>query len=146
MINPTLKGRYEYGVDQKGRLFIPKPLRSKVIARGFVLTIGLDRCLALYSSGGWQGLLTKLENLKLATGADGRHVRRMMLANAMDVEIDHEGRILMPRDLRDMAGIRGTAVIVGAADHIEIWAKHEWDKYYGSAKSAFQRAQKELQI
>src|ERR1700690_405841 len=113
------KGEYSHSVDGKGRIAIPARFRAK-IERGAVLTRGIDPCLLVYTAETWEQKSAALEASAL-TPAQRRRVERQMYSQAQDVELDAQGRVLIPLKLRQFAGITGEAVIVGARDRFEIW-------------------------
>ena len=87
-------GRYAHNLDAKGRLAIPARYRE-ALSEGLVLTRGIDRCLALYPLSAWRPLAEKLAALPM-TDADVRNFRRLVFAEASDLTLDAQGRILVP--------------------------------------------------
>lgn len=122
-----LLGEYQHSVDDKGRMAIPAKFR-KTLAGGVVVTKGLDGCLYLYPLEEWQKLAEKLSHLPI-NQADSRAFSRMMLAGASSIEIDSQGRILLPDYLRAYGGIQGKAVVVGIYNRAEIWDEERWQRY-----------------
>jgi MraZ protein len=118
-------GRYAHNLDAKGRLAIPARYRE-ALAEGVVLTRGIDRCLALYPLAAWRPLAEKVAALPL-TDADARNFRRLVFAEAADLELDGQGRILIPPDLRRYADIEREALVVGVDTSIEIWSPARWN-------------------
>ena len=117
-------GRYAHNLDAKGRLAIPARYRE-ALAEGVVLTRGIDRCLALYPMAAWRPLAEKVAALPL-TDADTRNFRRLVFAEAADLNLDAQGRILVPPDLRRYAGIEREALVVGVDTSLEIWSPERW--------------------
>ena len=120
-------GEYNYTVDDKRRLSVPAKFR-KELGKKAVITRGLDNCLFLYPEKEWEKLAQKLSELPLSQ-ADARGFARIMLAGAMEVEIDKMGRILIPDYLKEYADLGKKAVIAGLYNRIEIWDEDEWKKY-----------------
>ena len=118
-------GRYAHSVDTKGRLAIPARFREE-LAAGVVLTRGIDRCLALYPMATWLPLAEQVSALPIAD-PDARTFRRMVFAEAVDLELDAQGRILLPPELRRYAEIDRDAYVVGVNTSIEIWSPARWD-------------------
>lgn len=118
-------GRYAHNLDAKGRLAIPARFRE-ALADGVVLTRGIDRCLALFPLSAWRPLADKVAALPL-TDADARSFRRLVFAEAADLPLDGQGRILIPLELRRYAEIEREAIVVGVDTSIEIWAPARWD-------------------
>ena len=117
-------GRYAHNLDAKGRLAIPARYRE-ALAEGVVLTRGIDRCLALYPLSAWRPLAEKVAALPLTDG-DARNFRRLVFAEAADLTLDGQGRILVPPDLRRYAEIEREALVVGVDASIEIWSPQRW--------------------
>src|SRR3989338_10199445 len=120
-------GEYQHNIDQKGRLAIPTKFR-KDLNKGAVVTKGLDDCLFLYPKEEWQKLADKLAALPISK-ANSRAFARLMLAGAMDVEADKQGRMLIPDYLRKYASIKKKVVITGLYNRLEIWDEIKWNKY-----------------
>ena len=119
-------GEYLHNVDTKGRVAIPARFRAK-IERGAVLTRGMDSCLTVYPMETWERKAQALDNI---ADTRKRHaVERQFFAAAFEVELDAQGRIVIPPKLRKYAGLNGEAVIVGARDRFEIWSGERWQSY-----------------
>lgn len=119
-------GEYLHTVDTKGRVAIPARFRAK-IERGAVLTRGMDSCLTVYPTETWERKAQALDNI---TNPRKRHaVERQFFAAAFEVELDAQGRIVIPPKLRKYAGLNGEAMIVGARDRFEIWSGERWQSY-----------------
>jgi MraZ protein len=120
-------GEYYYTIDPKGRIAIPSKLRS-TLSKGGVITKGLDNCLFIFSLKDWQPMAEKIKGLPLSQ-SNSRAFSRLMLAGAMDVRLDSQGRILVPDYLRKYVGLKKEIVLAGVYDRLEIWDKKEWEKY-----------------
>jgi len=120
-------GEYQHSLDSKGRLAIPAKFRI-LLKGGAVVTRGLDNCLFLYPKKEWGVLAAKLANLPISQ-AKARAFSRLMLAGAMDVEFDNQGRITLPAYLRKFAGLKRKSIIAGLYDRLEIWDETIWNKY-----------------
>jgi len=120
-------GEYQHSIDEKGRLAIPVRFR-KQLSSGAVVTRGLDNCLFVFSSAEWKKLAEKLAALPMSQ-ADSRAFARLMLAGAVDVRTDSQGRVVIPEYLRKYAGLAKDAVIAGLYSRMEIWDKAAWEKY-----------------
>ena len=129
-----LLGEYKHTVDTKGRIAIPAKFREKLNA-GAIITRGLDNCLFALASKEWEAFAQKLVGLPLAQ-ANSRAFVRLMLAGAMDVELDNQGRILIPDYLRKYADLKKQAVIAGLYNRIEIWDALRWERYKQKTESA----------
>jgi len=122
-----LIGEYSHNLDSKGRLAVPAKFRS-LLKDGAVVTRGLDNCLFLYSKKEWLIEAKKYANLPVAQ-SKARAFARLMLAGAMDVEFDNQGRITLPEYLRKFAGLKKKTVVAGLYDRVEIWDQSVWEKY-----------------
>ena len=118
-------GEYNHTIDAKGRLIIPSKFRE-TLGDEFVVTKGLDGCLFVYDNKEWSAFEEKLKSLPL-TNKDARQFVRFFLAGATLAEVDKQGRILVPANLRDFAGLEKEVVLVGVASRVEIWSKSRWE-------------------
>lgn len=120
-------GEYHHNIDPKGRLAIPVKFRNE-LATGAVVTKGLDDCLFLYTKEEWEKLAEKLAQLPISK-SNTRAFSRLMLAGAMDVEIDKQGRIMLPEYLRKYGNLKKQVVVAGLYNRLEIWDEARWDIY-----------------
>jgi MraZ protein len=103
-----------------------------------VVTRGIDTCVSVFSPSEWK----KVEKKLLGLSTKQRDVRRYLLAGAVDVDFDGQGRIMLPPHLREHAGIDRDVVVVGLVDRLEIWSRPIWQMYMEKAqKSAPQLAE-----
>ena len=126
-------GEYNHNLDDKGRLAIPSKYRDD-LAKGAVVTRGLDNCLFLYPKAEWNKLAKKLADLPISQ-ANTRAFARLMLAGAMDVELDKQGRIIIPEYLRKYAGMKKQLVVTGLMNRMEIWDEDKWTDYKKSTEA-----------
>ncbi|MQN00798.1 MAG: transcriptional regulator MraZ [Lachnospiraceae bacterium] len=119
-------GEYNHTIDPKGRVIIPAKFRENLGAQ-FVITKGLDGCLYGYSYDTWEEVG---ENFKQSIKAskEARKFSRFFFASASSCDIDKQGRILIPANLREYAGLKKDVVLAGNLTHIEIWDKEKWDE------------------
>jgi MraZ protein len=120
-------GEYRHTIDDKGRLAIPSKFREK-LQRGAVVTRGLDASLFVFPVEEWDKLAGQIASLPLGQ-ANSRAFARLMLAGAMDVALDKQGRIVIPDYLRGYAGIKKAAVVAGLYNRLELWDADTWDAY-----------------
>jgi len=120
-----LLGQYEHTVDAKGRINFPAKLRED-LGGSFILTQGLDNCIAVYSFEEWKLLEEKIKNQPLAKA---RKIQRFFFAKAVTVEPDKQGRILIPNHLREYAGLDKDVIVVGVSERAEIWDKASWEAF-----------------
>ena len=125
-------GEYNHNLDTKGRLAVPGKFRN-LLKGGAVVTRGLDSCLFLYPKKQWEVLAKKLAALPISQ-AKARAFSRLMLAGAMEVEFDTQGRITLPEYLRKFAVLKKNTTIAGLYDRLEIWDESVWNKYKTGAE------------
>ena len=127
-------GEYHHTIDEKGRMAVPAKFR-KELTEGAIITKGLDNCLFIFTQLEWAVLAGKLSAMPLAK-ADARAFSRLMLAGAMEVEIDTQGRVLIPDYLRVYAGLKKEAVVVGVYSRLELWSDEAWSRYKAKTESS----------
>ena len=120
-------GTYYHNIDSKGRIIIPSKFRE-VLNEGFVLTKGLDNCLFLFPMSEWVNFRDKLKAVPL-TSKEGRAFTRYFFANAVECEMDKQGRLNISSDLRRHAHIDKEVVSIGVDSRVEIWSKADWESY-----------------
>jgi MraZ protein len=120
-------GEYRHAIDDKGRLAVPARFRAQLDG-GLVVARWLDACLAIFPIPAWEVIAAKVASLPV-TDPNARLLQRRLFAQATETELDKQGRVLVPQNLRDLAGLAGEAVVVGGQDHAEIWAPARWDAY-----------------
>lgn len=126
-------GEYSHTIDEKGRVQVPVKFRAQ-LAGGAVVTKGEDGCLFLYPKTEWDELARKIGSLPTISSVGARAAARKLLAGAMDVEIDRQGRVNLPGYLRAYASIKGSAILAGLYDRIEIWDPSSWEEYKRSTE------------
>jgi len=125
-------GEYNHNLDDKGRLAIPAKFRA-ILKKGAVVTKGLDNCLFLYSKEQFETIAKKFAALPIGP-AKARAFTRHMLAGAMDLDFDNQGRITLPEYLRNFSGLKKSIIIAGLYNHLEIWDEAAWNAYKGEAE------------
>ena len=127
-----MTGKYAHNIDAKGRLFIPATLREELGGKNFHLIIGQDMCLSLFSDESWN---EKMAALKEQSYSSLKKLR-MIFAHAADCDPDAQGRILIPADLRQKAGLNKEVIVVGSFDRVEIWDAQRWARMEEEAFSS----------
>ncbi|AEY65705.1 MULTISPECIES: division/cell wall cluster transcriptional repressor MraZ [Eubacteriales] len=120
-------GEYQHTIDPKGRAIVPSKFREG-LGEKFILTKGLDGCLFAYSSEEWTSLENKLKSLPF-TDKDVRAFIRFFFSGATECEVDKQGRILIPQNLREYAALEKDIYIIGVSSRVEIWKKAAWEAY-----------------
>lgn len=129
-----LMGEYQHKMDSKGRVIIPAKFREE-LGDQFVATRGLDNCLFVYPMDEWGKLEKKLSSLPI-TSKDARTFTRFFFSGATECELDKQGRMSIPANLREFAALDKQIVIIGLSSRIELWASENWNNYLDSAEDA----------
>lgn len=120
-------GEARHNVDDKGRLILPAKFRDDLGFR-FVMTKGLDNCIFLFPQEEWRIMEEKLKSLPM-TNRDARAFVRYFFSGAAEGEVDKQGRIRIPQNLLEYAGLEKQSVIIGVGTRMEIWDQEAWDQY-----------------
>jgi transcriptional regulator MraZ len=126
----VFRGATKITLDAKGRLAIPTRYREQIAQRcanQLVATVDKDHCLLIYPLPDWVEIERKLVRLPSFHGRT-RTTQRMMLGYATDVDIDAHGRILLSRELRDVAGLEREAILIGQGHKFELWDEERWNR------------------
>ena len=118
-------GKYQNSIDAKNRMIVPSKYREE-LGYKCVLTKGIDKCLYIYPMSEWERFMTKLSALP-SSDMNARAFVRHFYANAVECEVYRQGRLTIPQELRDYAGIDKELVTIGILDKIEIWSRAEWE-------------------
>lgn len=135
-------GEYSHNIDRKGRLIMPAKFRED-LGSSVVVNRGLDGCLYVYTLDQWKEVYAKLSTLP-TTKKDARKYQRLMLSKASECELDGQGRILIPSTLVKLAHLEKECVIVGMANHLEIWAKDKWEALEAEEEDSFEEIAENL--
>ncbi|HXW35251.1 MAG TPA: division/cell wall cluster transcriptional repressor MraZ [Acidimicrobiales bacterium] len=119
-------GRYEHSLDAKGRLILPSKFRL-AFEHGGYLTQNLDGCLALWTPDQFEVEMTTMLERSVSSQSD-RNLVRLWASNSHDVEIDRQGRLVIPQRLREFAGLSNEVLVNGAIDRVELWDLSRWDE------------------
>ncbi len=127
-------GEFEYRVDEKGRIPVPPKFRTDELKRdGVVLCPGMEKCITIYPLSEWKKLADSLTSGPLMP-SKLRKLNRAIFATAFNLEIDGQGRIMIPSQLRQYANIDEEVVIAGANNYLELWSKAQWDSEKASSQ------------
>lgn len=129
-------GEYQHTIDDKGRMIMPAKFRE-ALGEKFIATKGLDNCLFVYPPDEWANLEAKLKALPF-TKADARAFVRFFFSGATECEVDKQGRILIPPNLREYAKLDKDTMIIGVSTRVEIWSKAEWERYSSQADISYE--------
>lgn len=118
-------GTYDHSIDTKGRVIVPAKFRE-TLGDSFVVTLGLDGCLFLYPNEEWEDFVRQLK--ELPGSKEARKLQRYFMAGAAPCDVDKQGRVLIPSNLREKAELEKDIVFVGVMSKIEIWSRKRWDE------------------
>lgn len=122
-----LIGEYTHTLDDKNRMSLPVKFR-KEIGKMIVLAPGLDNCLSLFTLKEWQKISDKLSDGSMIA-SDNRSFSRFMFGQAVATDVDSNGRILIPENLKNRSGLLNKVVVIGVQNRIEIWSEKAWSDY-----------------
>jgi MraZ protein len=131
-----LLGTHSYQLDPKGRISLPARFRE-AFADGAFLTLGQDGCLFCFPRVEWDERNSEVRAAPLSD-AQGRAYARMFFGNAEPVELDSQGRLVVPQRLRQQVGISKEVVVLGVSERMEIWAKAAYERYLQAYGGAYQ--------
>ena len=118
-------GTYDHSIDPKGRVIVPAKFRE-TLGDSFVVTLGLDGCLFVYPNEEWEDFVRQLK--ELPGSKEARKLQRYFMAGAAPCDVDKQGRVLIPSNLREKAELEKDIVFVGVMSKIEIWSRKRWDE------------------
>ncbi len=139
-------GEYEHALDKKGRLIIPSKFRDIAKAsyiEKFFITRGLDKCLFMFGEEEWKSQELKFKNLSF-TKKESRSFNRLFFSGTTEMEFDKQGRVLIPKYLKDYAGIKRDVMVIGVSNRIEIWAREIWQEFYKTQQGSFEEIAEKL--
>ncbi len=128
-------GEYQHSLDNKGRITIPVKYREE-LGQEFIATKGLDECITLYPRDEWEKYEQKLRTLPTVR-PNARGYTRTLYSSVAELEMDRQGRVLLPVKLRSYAGIEKDLVLIGIGPRVEIWAKERWAAYDAAQEKDF---------
>jgi MraZ protein len=127
-------GEYQINFSGSGRLLLPKKVRELLKGNTFILTKGFGICLAGYDKDDWEKRATDLLNPSLLQPTDMEN-RRSIFSSLVYLEIDDQGRFVLPKNLLEYSQLEGKAIIIGVGDHFEIWNTEKWKEYSKTIKN-----------
>lgn len=131
-----------YKMDSKGRVMVP-PIYREELGTKFVITKGFEKCLFGYPTKEWENLSKKLAKISLTT-KETRFFLRVWFSSATFVEIDNQGRILIPLEFRNFASLKRDVAFIGVFNRVEIWDKNAWDKYLETKELSYENSVSKL--
>ncbi|HEY2147678.1 MAG TPA: division/cell wall cluster transcriptional repressor MraZ [Pirellulales bacterium] len=134
-----LTGTFVRAIDEKLRLAIPKRIRDAMAAgpeRILFITPGTDQSLAIYTEESLGQLANRLA-AESPAGPDVRAFSRLFYAQAKPADLDGQGRIRIPPELAELAGLSREAVLLGVQDHLELWDRGRWEAYLAERQTRY---------
>lgn len=139
-------GEFEHLLDKKSRVIIPSKFREAIknsFIERFFITRGLDQCLFLFTEEEWKRQEQKFKSLSF-TRPEARRFNRLFFSGASEVECDSQGRILIPKYLKEYAQLQSEVVIIGVANRIEIWSQQLWKEFYENSRETYEDTAEKL--
>jgi MraZ protein len=130
-----LLGEHSYQMDPKGRISLPAKFRDAFKA-GVHLTLGQEGCLYAFPPEEWQQEKTRVEERALSNPSS-RGYTRVFFGNAEHVDLDAQGRLVVPRRLREKVGLARDVAVIGVSDRLEIWSLEDWERYSEEQESSY---------
>ncbi len=128
-------GEYDHILDDRGRITLPRKIRTELTGEHIVVSKGFDACIFGYDTSSWENEAGK-QLVNSVTDRDSRNMRRYLFSAAEKAELDKLGRIVLPAHLKEYAGIEKDVIVIGAGDHFEIWEPKRWEAYQSSMKES----------
>lgn len=135
-------GTHTPRLDDKGRLFLPAKFRER-LAPGLVVTRGQDRCLFVFPMDEFAKVAERMQSAPMTNKATRDHVR-MFLAGASDEIPDKQGRITIPANLRQYAGLTRDCTVIGAGSRLEVWDADAWTAYSDAHEESYSDQSEEV--
>lgn len=126
-------GEYEVSFSAPGRVVLPKKIRDLLTGASFVLTKGFTTCLSGYDRASWEEKAQVVGAVSLLEQQDMQK-RRFLFSSASVLEIDDQGRFVIPKNLLAYAKLEGKVAVVGVGDHFELWDMKKWNDYISLAE------------
>ncbi|MCJ7740616.1 division/cell wall cluster transcriptional repressor MraZ [Candidatus Microgenomates bacterium] len=128
-------GTYEHNLMEKGRIALPKKLRSFLKGQKVILRVGFEPCIVGFRESDWIETTREQLSKPFFLDKEGRDLRRRIFADAEYAQLDKQGRFIIPKSMMEYVEIKERVIIVGAGDHFEIWSLEKWEEYRLKLKS-----------
>lgn len=135
-------GTHTPRLDAKGRVILPAKFREQ-LEPGVVLTRGQERCLYVFTMSEFERIHEQLRTAPISS-KQARDYIRVFLSGASDEVPDKQGRITIPQNLRDYAGLERELTVIGAGSRAEIWDSAAWDQYLTAQEQSFSETDEDL--
>ena len=127
MVNTLLIGHYETNLSPKGRVALPSRFK-KILGTKLIVTAGYEKALMIIAPKDWQAVVGQVTNRQLTVGP-ARATDRFLLGSAFEVELDTQGRFIVPKYLRKYAELGDEVVFIGVGNRLELWSQAKWEAY-----------------
>ena len=141
----AFRGQYEHSLDAKDRLTIPARWRG-ALADGVVVFADLDPCVSIFPPPAYERMSDRYLGSLSPFSRDARMMKRRFHASSSDESLDSAGRVRLPNQMVDRAGLAGTCVVVGVDDHIEVWSPEGWAAEQTEISEQTDRMARELSV
>ena len=122
-------GEYSPNITSGNRIVLPKKHREQLADNAVVLSKGFEKCILIYDMGDWgERVGRQIDNLA-SEGLKKSNLERYIYTSATEASVDLQGRLVIPADLKNYAGITEKTAVIGVGDHVEIWNSSAWKEY-----------------
>lgn len=122
-------GEYNPNITSGNRIALPKKHREQLAADTVVLSKGFEKCILVYDMQDWSERAEKQVDNLAGEGLKRSDLERYLYTSAAEASVDSQGRMVIPTDLKDYAGIKGKTAVIGVGDHVEVWDKETWEAH-----------------
>ncbi|OGK31383.1 hypothetical protein A3F29_01490 [Candidatus Roizmanbacteria bacterium RIFCSPHIGHO2_12_FULL_33_9] len=126
-------GEYLVSFTAPGRVVLPKKIRELLKGNIFILSKGFNNCLAGFDKDAWEQKAKELVDVSLLEN-ENLEKRRFLFSSTVYLEIDDQGRFVIPKNMLDYSSLKNKAQIIGVGDHFEIWSLDKWEKFQSQTK------------
>jgi len=137
-------GEYSVTLDDASRIALPRRIRDALETDKIVITKGIDKCLWLYTASEWKKLEDQIVDGTNIFDDEDRTLRRRIIGPNQEIDIDKQGRILIPPTLRIFAGLNKDCIVLGQHHYIEIWAEGRYQAHLDASEEEFKAARRKL--
>ena len=139
----AFRGHFDYSLDAKKRLNVPPKFRAS-FSGGVVLAKALEPCVAIWTPDGFEQWTESFLSRLGPLSPERRKLTRFFAGSSFDAELDSAGRVRIPKHLVEHAGLEGACVVIGMADHFEVWNAHRWEEQEAESSARVSEAAAEL--
>ena len=119
-------GKYYNSIDSKSRIIVPAKFRDDLEGR-CIIAKSLDKCLTIYPRKQWETFVEEKLDILPTGNPQARKLKRHFYSSAAECDVDKQGRLTIPQELKEYAGIEKDLITVGSDKTIEIWSRQNWD-------------------